>query len=129
MSENVTAELIRALVDHMGGPVVDWDGWESLAMILEFPGGEFNEAHGFLYSPDGTISAVASDSGAVRPAVDAYTDSHYQPGEARPVQVLVQFDRGSGKYTVSIEDADETRWKMTPRNRNEFRDGLRPRFD
>lgn len=94
-------------------------------MILEFPDGAFNEAHGFLYSPDGTISAVASDALAVKPAVDAYIDSIYTPGEALPVQALVQFDR-SGKYTVTFEDSDARRWKMTPRNRKEFPASLRP---
>ena len=57
MAGNVTADLIRALIDNVEGPSVDWDGWESLAIILEFPDGEFNEAHGYLYSPDGVISA------------------------------------------------------------------------
>jgi hypothetical protein len=36
-----------------------------MAMMLEFPDGKFNEAHGYLYSPDGDISAVASDPWAV----------------------------------------------------------------
>ncbi|WP_426185518.1 hypothetical protein [Microbacterium sp. TWP3-1-2b2] len=129
MPENVTSDLLHALVDKMAGPSVDWDGWSSLAMILEFPDGTFNEAHGFLYSPDGTISAVAADAWAVKPAVDAYMNSYYKPDETLPVQVLVQLDRTNGKYNVTFEDTDATRWKMTPRNRKEFREGLRPEFD
>ena len=129
MSENVTADLIRALVDNMAGPGADLDGWTSLAMILEFPDGTFNEAHGYLYSPDGTISAVAADAWAVKPAVDSYASSYYKPGETLPVQILVQLDRTTGKYNVEFEDTDSTRWKMTPRNRKEFREGLRPKFD
>ncbi|MGA5198730.1 hypothetical protein [Streptomyces exfoliatus] len=129
MSENVTSDLIHALVDKMEGPSVDWDGWTSLAMILELPDGTFNEAHGFLYSPDGTISAVAADARDVKPTVDAYTNSYYKPGQALPVQMLVQLDRTKSKCNVTFEDTDATRWKMTPRNRKEFREGLRPKFD
>lgn len=129
MSENVTADLIRKLVDALSGPSVDWDGWASMAMILEFPEGKFNEAHGYLYSPDGTISAVASDPWVVAPAVKAYTDSYYQAGEAMPLKILVELDRPSGKYNVTFEDTDESRWKMTPKNRKVFREELRPKLN
>lgn len=126
MSSNVTADLIRTLIENMSSASGDW---ESLAMILEFPEGKFNEAHGYLYSPGGVISAVASDAWAVAPAVDAYTDGYYKPGEALPVKLLVQFDRTTGKYEVAFEDTDETRWKATPRNFRELREELRPKFD
>jgi len=129
MAGNVTADLIRALIDNMGGPSVDRDGWESLAIILEFPDGEFNEAHGYLYSPDGAISAVASDPWAVGPAVKVYTDSYYKPDEALPRKILVQLDRTTGKYNTTFEETDEARWKMTPRNFKELREELRPKFD
>lgn len=129
MSDNVTADLLHALVDNLAGDQVDWDGWESMAMILEFPDGTFNEAHGYLYSPDGTISAVASDPWAVRTAVDAYTSSYYKPDDVLPVQMLLELNRRSGKYRVTFEDSDDTRWKMTPRNRRTFREELRPKFD
>ncbi|MGO2518536.1 MAG: hypothetical protein ACTH8F_00285 [Microbacterium sp.] len=129
MSEDVTVDLLHALVDHMNGPDMDGEGWASMAMILEFPDGLFNEAHGFLYSPDGTISPVAAGTHAVKPAVSAYTSSYFAAGEALPVQMLVQLDRTKGKYVVTFEDTDATRWKMTPRNRNEFHATLRPTFD
>ncbi|CAH0123078.1 MULTISPECIES: hypothetical protein [unclassified Microbacterium] len=129
MSENVTADLLHALVDNLDGPDIDREGWASMSMILEFPEGAFNEAHGYLYSPDGTISAVAADAWAVKPAVDAYLASYFKDGDALPVQVLVQLDRTNGKYNVTFEDTDETRWKMTPRNRKVFREELRPKFD
>ena len=129
MTGNVAADLIRALIDNMGGPSVDREGWESLAIILEFPDGEFNEAHGYLYSPAGVISAVASDPWAVAPAVKAYTDSYYKPGEALPRKALVQLDRTTGKYNVTFEETDEARWKVTPRNFKELREELRPKFD
>ena len=129
MAGNVTADLIRALIDNMGGPSVDRDGWQSLAIILEFPDGEFNEAHGYLYSPDGVISAVASDPWAVKPAVKAYTDSYYKLGEPLPRKILVQFDRTTGKYNTTFEETDEARWKVTPRNFRELREELRPKLD
>ena len=129
MAGNVTADLLHALTDTMGGPSVDRKGWESLAFILEFPDGEFNSAHGFLYSPDGVISAVPSDPWAVRPAVKAYTDSYYQPGEALPRKALVQLNRTTGQYNVTFEETDEARWKVTPRNFEQLREELRPKFD
>jgi hypothetical protein len=126
---NVAADLIRALIETLEDPSVDADRWQSLAIILEFPDGEFNGAHGYLYSPDGVIAAVASDPWAVRPAVKAYTDSHYQPGEVLPRKALVQFDRVTGKYDVTFEDTDETRWKVTPQSFRELREELRPKPD
>ncbi|MGW2183402.1 hypothetical protein ACWCXX_36265 [Streptomyces sp. NPDC001732] len=129
MSNETTVGLIRALIENIGGPDVDWDGWDSFAMILQFPDGKFNEAHGYLYSPDGTISAVAADPWEVEAAVKAYTDGYYQPGDALPMKILVQFDRTKGKYNVSFEETDETRWKMTPRNFRTIHDELRPAFD
>lgn len=129
MAGNVTADLFRALIDNLEGPRVDSAGWESLAIILEFPDGEFNEAHGYLYSPDGLISAVASDPWAVKAAVKAYTDGYYPPGEAMPRKILVQFDRTTGKYDMTFEETDEARWKVTPRNFKELREELRPTFD
>jgi hypothetical protein len=122
-----TADLIRALIENARGPEVDWDGWESLAIVLEFPEGEFNEAHGYLYSPDGVISAVASDPWAMKAAVKAYTDSCYKADEALPRKILIQFDRTTGKYTTTFEETDEARWKVTPRNFRELREELRPK--
>jgi hypothetical protein len=129
MAGSVTADLFRALIDNLEGPRVDSDGWESLAIILEFPDGEFNEAHGYLYSPNGLISAVASDPWAVKSAVKAYTDGYYKPGDALPRKILVQFDRTTGKYDITFEETDEARWKVTPRNFRELREELRPKFD
>ena len=129
MSGNVTVGLIRSLIDTMQEPGADVDGWDSLAIILEFPGGEFNEAHGYLYSPDGVISPVASDPWAVSSAVRSYTDSYYQAGETLPRKVLVQFDRRAREYNIAFEETDEARWKVTPQNFRELREELRPTFD
>ncbi|CAM3486783.1 hypothetical protein [Stackebrandtia soli] len=126
MSNNVSADLIRALIENMGGAA---DDWSSLAMILEFDEGRFYSAHGYAYSPGGTISAVASDAWSVKSAVDAHTASYFSPGEALPVKILVQFDRTLGKYKVTFEDVDMARWKVTPRNFKELREELRPTFD
>ncbi|HEX6954907.1 MAG TPA: hypothetical protein VF156_08515 [Agromyces sp.] len=126
MPGDATADLIRALIDDLKGPEVDWDGWASMAIILEFPDGEFNEAHGYLYSPGGRISAVASDPSAVRAAVNAYADGDYQLGHMLPRKILVQFDRTTGRYDVTFEESDDARWKATPRNFREIREQLRP---
>lgn len=129
MAGSAIAELIRAQIENLEGPAADLDGWEGLAIVLEFPDGEFNSAHGYLYERDGRIVAVAADPWAVRTAVKAYTDSHYQPDDVLPRKILVQFDRTTGWYDVHFEETDETRWNATPRNYRALREELRPKPD
>ena len=64
----------------------------------------------------------------IRPAVKAYTDQHYAQGESLPVSLLVQFDRGTGRFEVTFEDTDEDRWRVTPATFSSIRDELRPNF-
>ena len=126
MSSDVTVDLIRALIENMKG---ERDDWESLAMVIDFSGGRFSGTHGYAYSPDGSISAVASHPFHVESAVNAYTESLYKPGAALPVAILVQFDRTKGEYEVTFEDSDVSRWKVTPANIDEIREKLRPKFE
>lgn len=123
---DVTTDLIRALVENLRGASEDW---ESLSMVLDFAGGKFSGTHGYAYSPGGAVSAVASHPYHVKLAVNAYTESYYQPGEALPVAILVQFDRTKGEYEVTFADKDASRWKVTPANIDTMREELRPRFD
>lgn len=126
MSTNVTADLIRALIEHMRGP---GDDWESFAMVIEFSGDQLAGTHGYAYSPGGAVSPVASRPTGIKPALDAYTESYYKPGEALPVAILVQFDRAKGEYEVTFEDTDATRWRVTPENIATIAEQLRPTFD
>ena len=126
LPSDVTVEVIRALIDNMKGAK---DDWASLAMVIDFGGDRFSGTHGYAYSPDGTISAVASRPSAVRPAVNEYMESRYQPGMTWPVAMLMQFDRDKGEYEVTFEDKDASRWKVTPANIDEIREKLRPSFD
>ncbi|WP_420122069.1 hypothetical protein [Nakamurella sp.] len=129
MAGSVVAELIRALLDHLEDPTADHEGWDALAMVLEFPGGRFNSAHGYLYLPAGRIAAVAADPWAVQAAVTAYTDSCYEPGDVLPRAILLQFDRATGRYDVHFEETDGNRWNATPRTYRQLREELRPRPD
>lgn len=95
------ADLIRSFVQNLEDPAGGLGDWASTAFVLEFPDGRFNSAHGYLYAADGRISPVAADPWAVGTAVDAYLDCHYQPADARPRAILVQFDRTSGRYQFS----------------------------
>ncbi len=122
------ADLIRSFVQNLEDPADGLGDWESTAFVLEFPDGRFNSAHGYLYAPGGRISPVAADPWAVETAVDAYRDSHYQPADARPRAILVQFDRTSGRYQVQSEDTHEHRWTATPRTVRQLREELRPRL-
>lgn len=129
MAGPVVAELIRALLEHLEDPAAGLEGWEALAMVLEFPDGRFNSAHGYLYLPAGRIAAVAADPWAVGAAVTAYTDSCYEPGDVLPRKILVQFDRATGRYDVHFEETDENRWNATPRTYRQLREELRPQPD
>lgn len=125
MPTDTTVDLIRALIDNMRGAD---ENWESLAMVIDFGAGKFGGTHGYTYGPGDSTSAVASRPWPVRPAVDAYVDSHYEPGAALPVAILVQFDRTKGEYEVTFEDSDASRWGVTPANLEEIRERLRPSF-
>lgn len=97
-------------------------------MVIYFDGDRFAGTYGYAYSTSSEIAAVASRPSAIRPLVNAYIESRYEPGERRPVKVLVQFDRNTDKHAVAVEDVDATRWKVTPENFREIREELRPRL-
>lgn len=123
---NVSVDLIRALIDNLSGAP---DGWEQLSMVLSFDTRRFTGTYGYAYSPDGTISAVASRPSAVRDAAQAYTESYTGPDNAFPVKLLLQFDQPSGRYKVEFEETDTNRWKVTPANIETIQQDLRPVFD
>lgn len=124
MSENVVVDLIRALVGNMRGAV---DGWESLSFVLEVANGEVRGTYGYLYSPD-AVTAVSTRPSQIEAEARAYLASHFEPGDALPVKLLVQFDRTQGKYTITFEDTDTSRWAVTPANIDTIREELRPRL-
>lgn len=129
MSNEPTVNLIRALIENMGDGLGGApENWESLAMVIESFDGKFNSAHGYAYSPDNTITAVASDPFATMPVVEEYLKSHYKAGEPLPVKFLVQFNRANGKYKVTFEDTDEDRWKVSPATIKTIREELRPQL-
>ena len=122
---SATVALIKSIVQNMSG-VTEWD---SVSMILTFDGKRFSGASGYAYPASGEIVATAARPSAVRPFIDAYMQGYYKPEDTYPVKLLVQFDRLSGNYSITFEDTDEARWKVTPRNLNEMREALRPNFD
>lgn len=126
MSDDVTAGLSRALVENMKGA---GDDWASLAMVLDLSGGRIRGTHGYAYSPDGTVSAVASRPSGIRLAVDAYLECYVEPDQEPPVAILVQLGRTSGTYEVTFEHDDAARWKVTPANLETISEVLRPTFD
>ena len=126
MSDDVTAGLIRALVENMKGA---GDDWASLSMVLDLSGGRIRGTHGYAYSPDGTVSAVASRPSGIRLAVDAYLECYVEPDQEPPVAILVQLGRTSGTYEVTFEHDDAARWKVTPANLEKISEVLRPTFD
>ncbi|MGO1561243.1 hypothetical protein CZ771_14370 [Actinomycetales bacterium JB111] len=125
MSEDVTVGLVRALIQNLKGAPEDW---AAFALVLELDGQKVSAVHGFAYSADGAASGAAASPSSIRPAVAAYTDSHYSPEQPLPVALLVQFDRTNGRDEVTFEDTDRGRWKVTPANFSTIRHELRPQF-
>ncbi|WP_406247046.1 hypothetical protein ACI7YT_16565 [Microbacterium sp. M] len=125
MSVEPVVGLVRSLVENMRR--VD-DDWASFAMVLEFSGGEVSGSYGYVYSADGKPSATSARPTRIEPAVTAYMESYFQPDDALPVKILIQFDRTSGNYEVTFEDTDVTRWQVTPANIDTIREELRPQF-
>lgn len=131
MSGDAVADLIRALIENLKGAR---DDWASLAMVIDLKGVRVSGTHGYAYSPDGTVSAVASRPSGVGPAVAAYLGSFDRPDQEQstqqpPVAILLQLDRDSGTYEVTFEDVDAARWQVTPANLERISEDLRPTFD
>lgn len=124
-SNETTVALIRSLVEHMQGAE---DTWEQLSMVIYFSNGKFQGTYGYTYSPDGTISAVASHPAKIKESVYAYLDTYFSTEDALPVKLLIQFDRALGQYEITFEDTDVDRWKVSPANIDTIREELRPKF-
>ena len=125
-SNETTVALIRSLIEHMKGAE---DTWEQLSMVIYFSNGKFQGTYGYTYSPDGTISAVASHPREIKESVQAYLDTYFTAEDTLPVKLLVQFDRTLGQYEITFEDIDVERWKVSPANIDTIREELRPQFN
>ncbi|QZY51940.1 hypothetical protein [Leucobacter tenebrionis] len=126
MNEDVTANLVRALIEHMRKAPEDW---ESMSMILGFDSEGVNRVTGFVYDDVGAYTSVTASPYDIGPVVKTYTDSRYQPEEPLPVSMLLQFDKTSGECQVTFEDNDAGRWRLTPDTWDSLPEGLRPDFD
>ena len=125
MSTDPAVGLVRSLVENMRRI---GDDWAALAMVLEFGGGQLSGSYGYAYSEDGAPAATSARPTLIEPAVNAYLESSFPSEDARPVKMLVQFDRATGNYEITFEDTDVTRWQVTPATLGTIRDDLRPRF-
>jgi hypothetical protein len=126
VSSDSTTELLRALIDNLSGSDADW---AALALVVDLRSGRVSGTHGYTYSPEGTISAVAARPSGINAAVQAFLDSHDSPQREPPVAFLVQVDRGSGAYEVTFEHDDPARWKVTPATIDQLAEALRPTLD
>ncbi|MBN9224555.1 MAG: hypothetical protein ABS63_09620 [Microbacterium sp. SCN 70-27] len=126
MTEDVTVGLIRSVVEHLRKAPEDW---ASLAVVLDVSRSGVRGALAIAYDADGESVPAAISPSEVDPAVKTYLDSFFGEGDALPVQLLVQFDRASGRYEVTFEDEDPNRWRLTPKTFDTLDETLRPRFD
>lgn len=130
MQNDPSVSLIHSIIGSLSnGTETPNTDWNLMTIIMETFEGAFNSFHGYLYSPDGSITPVAADPSAVMPVFEEYLKDKYKPDEARPVAALLQFDRTTGRYAITLEDNNEERWKVTPKNFREIREELRPALD
>ncbi|WP_203136976.1 hypothetical protein [Microbacterium sp. JZ31] len=128
MSEDASVALVRALIENLQGSQLR-DDWSSFALVLAFEDGDLADTYGYAYSPGGEVSAASVRSSWVREAVFDYLRGYFGPEDDLPKKTLVQFDRTSGRYGVTFEDEDASRWDVTPANYKDVREQLRPSFD
>ena len=134
MANDASVDLIRSLSTAIEAPSLATEmgaspaGWAAFAVVVEFGDG-YRSASGYAYSPDGDITPVAASWPSIEAAVNVYLGGYYQPGDLLPVKMLVQFDRTTGRYKVTLEDTDEERWKTRPKNFRQMREELRPNLD
>lgn len=126
-------EPINALIHTLAETMFDGNDaapqdWTSFSMILETFEGTFNSFHGYAYN-ETAIVPVAANPLKVIPVLNEYLNTLYAPGETLPKAILIQFEKNTGRYNVTIEDADENRWKVTPKNFREIREQIRPVFN
>lgn len=122
---DATTGLIRALAEHMTAK----GDWDCFAMVLGLDGVKVNSVFGFAYAADGAVESVAASPYRIKDAVKGYTDSYYKANDPLPLKLLVQFDRTNGKYEVTFEDKDASRWEVTPDTFHDIPEQLRPHFD
>lgn len=120
------ADLIGAIVGNhkaFEGP------WVTFSVVIGFDeDGDPDNSYGYLYKPDGDFEAITAGLRTVRPAMAAYLRSVYGDGP-RPLKMLIQFDRNSGRFNVQFEDKDPKRWAVTPADIHGFIESLRPKFE
>ena len=127
MSDDPSVELIRTLIESLDDDELD-DGWESVAFVLTLKDGRLVQGPGFGYGPGDVVSPVAADPWDSKEAVNAYLASCLHPGDEFPVQLLVQYDRTTGKYEITFEDTDSSRWQVTVANMDAVREQLQPHW-
>ena len=125
MPTDAVIDLVRVVIENMSGAGSDWD---SLAMSIVVRNGRVAGTSGYVYAADGASVPVASRPSGVQPVLTEYLETRYGSDDAPPVALLLQFDRVSGQYEVTFEDADSARWKVTPANLEGFAARLRPDF-
>ena len=113
----------QAITPKLGGR-----GWQAFALTLIFGDG-YRSTGGFAYPADGSIVPTSVDWDVVEAPVTEYLGQYFKVGEALPAALLVQFDRGEGRYDITFEDEDEDRWDAGPFADENLPEQLRPRFD
>lgn len=129
-SSDPTTDLIQSVVACMYG--ADNDDWVAMAAVLDPKDGRMfalSRTSGYVYAADGTAKAVGIDAVGLSPAMRAYMESQYAPGEPWPARLLLQFDRISGDYEITVEESATSRWQLHGENSvGELEDEIRPSF-
>ncbi len=87
------------------------------------------DSYGYAVVEDGPAIAASVKPRLIKEAFIDYIDCVYTEDQVPPVKLLIQFDSTGGRYKVTFEDTDRSRWAVTPRTLNTIRDELRPKVD
>lgn len=101
--------------------------WEELSLVISTADGVISQAGYAYYSNE--VESIAVESFDFYDYVDELRDETKVENESPFKKMLVQLEASSGRVKCDFEYDDEIRWSITPKNMNEVKEEIRPRFD
>lgn len=121
-------ELIQLIGEEIyNSEKVSQRDWESLSLVFDLSSSSVSNS-GFLYQ-NGSIVPISVRSFRLAEYVQELHEVTEVDGKERWKQCLVQIRKKDGAIKLDFEYNDADRWSITPANRLEMRESLRPNFE
>ncbi|MEM7701910.1 MAG: hypothetical protein AAF251_08240 [Pseudomonadota bacterium] len=102
------------------------DEWEAASLSVVLDGQDY-DASGFKYRANGKAVPFAPRERELYLKLIEYRDYQaQQSGDPSWKACLLQVDRATNAFEITVEYDDATRWKITPANLKAMREALRP---